>query len=471
MRLCRDSIAGLPDDIARPGYHAASVGIGIVHLGIGAFHRAHQAVYVDDCLAAGAGDWRILGVSLRSAGVRDQLVPQDGLYTLLERSSGGERLRIIGSVADVLVAAEDPARVIAAIANPAIHIVSLTITEKGYCHDPATGALDDQHADIVHDRANPTAPRSAIGFLATGLAARMAAGAGPLTILSCDNLPHNGAVLRSVLTAFVASQDPALAVWLAANVRFPATMVDRIVPATTDADRTALAQRLGMDDTAMVKAEPFSQWVIEDDFAGPRPPFETVGAQLVADVRPFELAKLRMLNGAHSTIAYLGLMRGYSFVHQAIADPAIAATVRQLMDEAAATLPTVPGLDTSAYAAALLERFANRALEHRLAQIAMDGSQKLPQRLIGIIVDTHAAGRKATAAAVGLAAWMRHLAGPHVDDPLAQQLRVIGKASDDAALLDATLALEPVFGTLGSEPRFRTLLAEALAVTSAPVAA
>ncbi len=471
MRLGRDSIAGLPDDTARPGYHPASVGVGIVHLGIGAFHRAHQAVYVDDCLAEGAGDWRILGVSLRSPAVRDQLVPQDGLYTLVERSSGSERLRIIGSVADVLVASEDPARVIAAIADPAAHIISLTITEKGYCHDPATGALDDRNPDIVHDRANPDTPRSAIGFLAAGLAARKSAGSGPLTILSCDNLPHNGAVLRGVLTAFVASRDLALADWLAANVRFPATMVDRIVPATTDADRAALATRLGMDDAAMVKAEPFSQWVIEDDFAGPRPPFETVGAQLVADVRPFELAKLRMLNGAHSTIAYLGLMRGYSFVHQAIADPAIAATVRLLMDEAAATLPVVPGLDTAAYSSALIERFANSALDHRLAQIAMDGSQKLPQRLIGTIVDTHAAGRRSTAAAIGLAAWMRHFAGPHVDDPLAQRLRAVGKASDDGELLDAALSLEPVFGALGSEPWFRTLLAEALAATPAPVTA
>jgi fructuronate reductase len=471
VRLRRDTIAGLRDDIARPGFHPATVGVGIVHLGIGAFHRAHQAVYVDDCLALGAGDWRILGVSLRSAAVRDSLVPQDGLYTLVERSSGAERLRIIGSVADVLVAAEDPARVIAAIADPAVHIVSLTITEKGYCHDPATGALDERHADIVHDRDHPATPRSAIGYLGAGLAKRKASGSGPLTMLSCDNLPHNGAVLRGVLTGFVAQQDSELANWIAAHVRFPATMVDRIVPATTDEDRAALAVRIGMDDAAMVKAEPFSQWVIEDDFAGSRPPFERVGAQLVADVRPFELAKLRMLNGAHSTIAYLGLMRGYRFVHEAIADSVIAATVRALMDDAAATLPIVPGLDTATYAAALIDRFANSALEHRLVQIAMDGSQKLPQRLIGTIVDAHAAGREAAAAAVGLAAWMRHFAGPHVDDPLGDQLRAIGSASGDADLLYATLALEPVFGALGSEPWFRDLLARALAATPVPVAA
>lgn len=457
MRLSSSSLGRLHPEIERPGYDPASIGIGIVHLGIGAFHRAHQAVYVDDLLAKGAGNWRIFGVSLRSAVVRDQLVPQDGLYTLVEREGDVERLRIIGAIADVLVAPENPQAVVNAIAAPATHIVSLTITEKGYCHDPASGAINWDHPDIVHDLANAGAPKSAIGYLAAGLKHRMEAGAGPITLMSCDNLPHNGAVLKAVLTAFVAKATPELAAWLNANTSFPATMVDRIVPATTDEDLGRLETRLGMADHGMVKAEPFSQWVIEDDFAGPRPAFEDVGAQLVADVRPFELAKLRMLNGSHSTIAYLGLHYGYETVDQAMADPRIASVVDALMEEAAATLPDVPGLDTTSYAEALKARFRNAALQHRLAQIAMDGSQKLPQRLLGTIADVHAAGRSPNAAATGVAAWMRHFSGPFVNDPLAERLTAAANDSPEQLVCNA-LAIEPVFGPLGSEVWLRDLL-------------
>jgi fructuronate reductase len=465
QRLSLAALEGLPAEVRRPGYAPGDVGCGIVHLGIGAFHRAHQAVYVDDLIAEGAGNWRIIGVSLRSPEVRDQLAPQDGLFTIVERDGANERLRIIGSVASVLMAPENPAAVIAAIAAPDTHIVSLTVTEKGYCHDPASGMLLTGHQDIAHDLAHPENPRSAIGYLAAGLDQRWSKGDGPVTIVSCDNLPHNGAVLKAVLGKFAEMRDPALAQWIDEHVRFPATMVDRIVPATTPADRERLQSRLGVEDRAMVKAEPFTQWVIEDDFAGPRPPFEQAGAQMVADVRPFELAKLRMLNGAHSTIAYMGLAAGYATVDQAIADPGIAAIVEQLMRvEAASTLPPVPGLDTTLYADALLKRFANAALEHRLAQIAMDGSQKLPQRLLGTIVDVHVAGGEARAAARGVSAWIRHLSGPHVNDPLGEQLKGLAKnAANDGARLDAVLGVSAVFGDLGDQRWFRTLIAKALA--------
>lgn len=461
MRLSQATISRLPSDVARFAYDPAAIGVGIVHLGIGAFHRAHQAVYVDHLLDQGAGHWRILGVSLRSAGVRDQLVPQDGLYAVVEREGANERLTIVGSIADVLLAPENPQAVLDVIAAPATHIVSLTITEKGYCHDPASGTINWDHPDIVHDLANPAAPKSAIGYLAAGLYQRMEAGAGPVTLMSCDNLPHNGAVLKAVLTAYVAQAMPDLATWLAANASFPSTMVDRIVPATTDADLARLAARLGVADTGMVKAEPFSQWVIEDDFSGPRPAFEKVGAQLVADVRPFELAKLRMLNGSHSTIAYLGLFYGHQTVDQAMADPRIAPIVDGLMEEAAATLPLVPGLDPASYAEALKARFRNAALEHRLSQIAMDGSQKLPQRLLGTIADLHSAGRTPRAAATGVAAWMRHFSGAYVNDPLAD--RLTAAASDDPAqLVDNAMAIEPVFGDLGKQKWLRDLLLEAM---------
>lgn len=457
MRLAPGTVSLLPASVRRPQYRREGCGTGIVHLGIGAFHRAHQAVYVDDALGKFGGDWRIVGVSLRSSVVREQLAPQDGLYTLVVRDGECTSERLIGAVARVLVAAEDPAAVISVLADPATHIVTLTVTEKGYCHDPATGELDFANRQIISDLANGDRPQSAIGFLAAGCAGRMGAGLPGLTIMSCDNLPGNGQLLKRALIAFAKRLSPPLAIWIANECRFPATMIDRIVPATTDEDRTLLEQRIGLHDAAMVKAEPFSQWVIEDDFAGPRPAFEDVGAQLVADVTPFELAKLRMLNGSHSAIAYMGLARGHAFVHQAIADPVIAPMIDRLMAEAAATLPVVPGLDPAAYAAALKARFGTSELQHRLAQIAMDGSQKLPQRLLGTIRDRHAAGSNATAAIAGVRAWIDHFASEFVDDPMADRLCEIGRLPSDARIA-AALGLREVFGDLGDQPWFAEAL-------------
>ena len=459
MRLACATLGHVPVDVAAPRYAPADVGIGVVHLGIGAFHRAHQAVFFDDLIAQGGGDWRICGVSLRSAGVRAQLADQDCLYTLVERDAEGERLRIIGSVAEILVAGEQRDAVIARLAAPATQLVTLTITEKGYCHDPATGAINVDHPDILHDLANPAAPRSAIGLLVAALAQRRASGGGPLTILSCDNLPHNGALLRGVVLALAGARDAALAAWIEASIAFPASMVDRIVPATTDADIGALTRQIGMVDRGMVKSEPFRQWVIEDWFAGARPALDTVGAQFVADVRPFEHAKLRMLNGAHSTVAYLGLCHGYETVDAAMADRRIAAVVDQLMREAASTLPPIAGLDPQAYATVLQARFRNPALQHRLAQIAMDGSQKIPQRLLGTMADVYAAGGTPRAAATGVAAWLRHLSSAHLNDPLADRLRAA--VSDDVAMLVArALSIEKIFGPLGRQQWCRDLIVE-----------
>jgi fructuronate reductase len=457
MRLSRTALTHLPPEVVRPAYERADVRTGIVHLGIGAFHRAHMADYIDQVLASGDLRWGITGVSLRSPGVRDQLGPQDGLYTLVQRDGNGDSLRIIGAVDGVLVAAEDPAAVIAAMAHPDVRIISLTVTEKGYCHDPATGALNPQHPDIAHDLVHPEAPRSAIGFLVAALAARRDGDAGAVTLLSCDNLPHNGAVLGDVLREFASLARPDLLPWIEAHVSTPATMVDRIVPATTDADRVSLAATLGCEDHGMVKAEPFTQWVIEDAFAAGRPDLAAVGAQLVDDVRPWELAKLRMLNGSHSTIAYIGLAQGYEFVDQAIADPDIAATVAALMAEAATTLPPMPGFDPAAYEQSLLDRFANAALAHRLAQIAMDGSQKLPQRLVLTVADRHAAGHPAPAAARGIAAWMQHLTGEHVNDPMAAQLVPMAQDADGdfSRLVDALSDVEAIFGETGKARWFR----------------
>ncbi len=461
-RLSPQTATELPAAVERPGYAPETHGVGIVHLGIGAFHRAHQAAYVDAVLAKSGGDWRIRGVSLRSADVRDQLAPQAGLFTRVERSATGDKLHLTGSIADVLVAPKDPAAVIRAIADPTIHIVSLTVTEKGYCHDPATGELDESHPDIVHDLANPDCPRTALGYLAAGLARRSDMGVPAPTILCCDNLPDNGRVLAKVLTRYAELSDGWLAEWIEADAAFPSTMVDRIVPATTEDDIARLSCRMGIVDRAMVKTEPFTQWVIEDRFGGARPAFEKVGAQLVNDVRPFELAKLRMLNGSHSSLAYLGLRMGLTFVHEAVADRDIRIIVEHLMrSEAAPTLPTVADLNSASYATALLDRFANPALEHRLIQIAMDGSQKLPQRLLGTIRDRLTDGRPADAALLGVAGWILHASGRgkngdrhKVDDPMAATLSAIAErsGSNPATLANAMLRISAIFGDLAEIP-------------------
>lgn len=430
MRLGPDT--PLPASVRAPGYDRCAHAAGIVHIGIGAFHRAHQAVYTDDAMNAGDRDWGIIGVSLRSGDVAAQLNPQDGLYTVSTRSAAGTDLRLIGAVQRVLVAADNPQSVIDAIAAPTTHIVSFTVTEKGYLRGPG-GALD-----LAAARGLP----SLYHFVGAGLAARHAAGLPGLTLLSCDNLAGNGAVLRTLMRQYLAAAHPGLGDWFDTECRCPATMIDRIVPATTDADRAAIETELGVRDAGAVVTEGFSQWVIEDDFAGPRPRWEKVGAQLVADVAPYETAKLRMLNGAHSALAYIGLGRGHEYVHQAIADPDIRPVIERLMlREAAPTIAAAPGQDLSAYADALLDRFANPALDHRLIQIAMDGSQKIPQRWLETLAWHQQRGARCASLEAAVAAWIAFLRSDHpIDDPLAGMLREAAAAQD---------ALERLFGDGG----------------------
>ena len=423
----------LPASVQAPGYDRAAQAAGIVHIGIGAFHRAHQAVYTDDAMAAGERDWGIIGVSLRSGDVAAQLTPQDGLYTVSTRSAAGTELRLIGAVQRVLVAADDPQAVIDAIAAPTTHIVSFTVTEKGYLR-AADGSLD---------LAAAKGASSLYRFVGAALAARHAAGLPGLTLLSCDNLANNGAVLRRLIRQYLASEHPGLVDWFDAECRCPATMIDRIVPATTDADRAAIEAELGVRDEGAVVTEGFSQWVIEDDFAGLRPRWEAVGAELVADVAPYETAKLRMLNGAHSALAYIGLGKGHDFVHQAIADPQIRPVIERLMrDEAAPTIDAAPGQDLSAYADALLDRFANPALHHRLIQIAMDGSQKIPQRWLETLAWHQKREGRCPSLEAAIDAWIAFLAGgTHpVDDPLADRLRAAVAGGD---------AMQALFGNGG----------------------
>jgi fructuronate reductase len=416
VRLKSASLGALPSSVARPAYDPTSQKTGIVHFGIGAFHRAHMAVYTDDAMNAGEGDWGITGVSLRSASVAEQMNPQDGLYTVTERSAGGSKVRLIGAVQRVIVAQQDPEAVVAAIAAPDTHIISFTITEKGYCR-AADGSLDLALSD----------EGSIYAYLAVGFRRRIEADLAGLTLLSCDNLASNGAQLERLMTDYLTHNAPDLLDWFTANCTCPLTMVDRIVPATTDADRVEIEALLGMRDEAAVVTEPFSQWVIEDKFAGPRPAWEKHGAQITSDVHAYENAKLRMLNGAHSALAYMGLQKGHEFVHQAIGDAALAPQIDRLMrSEAASSLIPAPGQDLAAYADALIERFKNPALNHRLAQIAMDGSQKIPQRWLETLAFHQKQGRQCPAILAGIVAWLCHIRGDNgeVDDPMAGALKV-----------------------------------------------
>ncbi|GAB7192693.1 mannitol dehydrogenase family protein [Kineococcus sp. NUM-3379] len=470
----------------RPRVDPRSLSTGIVHLGIGAFHRAHQAVFTEDAIAAADGGWGICGVTQRSRDVVDQLGPQDGLYSVLQRSADGVGLRVVGAVRELLFAAEEVGRLLGLLASPAVRVVTLTVTEKGYRHDPATGRLRTADPEVAADLAGRL-PRTVVGQLVRGLQARRAADAGGITLLSCDNLPANGAVLRGLVADFCAALPPAeggpLARWVEESVRFPSSMVDRIVPATTQEDRAEAGRLLGLEDRGVVVTEPFSQWVVEDDFAAGRPAWERAGAVLTADVAPYEAMKLRLLNGSHSTLAYLGALAGHAHVSDAVRDEGIAGVVERLMaEDVTPTLAVPDGFDVARYRRQLLDRFANPALRHRTVQIAMDGTQKLPQRLLGTVADSLARGHRPRAACLGVAAWMRYVSTARseageplpVDDPLADRLRELtAPAGSPADVVAALLSLEEVFGAeLPADPVFTGLVTDQLeALTRGGVAA
>lgn len=424
--------------------------IGIVHLGLGAFFRAHGAIYIEEAVEKSGGDWGILGVSLQSPTMRDQLAPQGGSYMALELGPDGETARHVQIVQDVLVAREDPQAVLAAMADPGVKIVTLTVTEKGYCHEPATGRLNMAHPDIVHDLAAPL-PLSAPGFLVRALQLRRDRGFQPFTVLTCDNLPNNGRVLRGVVLELAEQIDPALAQWIAEYGRFPSTMVDRIVPATKAEDIARVAALTGQHDAAPVIHEPFRQWVVEDDFvAGARPDLGAVGVQLVSDVTEYEHMKLRMLNGTHSSLAYLGYLAGHETIADCMADPVFDRLVNHLW--AAEIIPALtppPGTSLPAYAAQLRARYANSAIRHRTWQIAMDGSQKLPQRILGTLDTNLKANRPCPGLMLAVAAWMIYVSGTdlggkpiEVKDPLAEKLRTAATSPDPVASL---LSLGDIF--------------------------
>jgi fructuronate reductase len=447
-----DSLEGLPASVEVPGYDR-SVAAGIVHIGVGAFHKAHQAVYTDDAMARSGGAWMIDGVSLRSFDVADALNPQNGLYTLLTRGRDGVSARVVGSIRRVLAAPVDAGQVLAALATGTTKVVSLTITEKGYGLDPKTGGLDRKHPAVAADLADRNQTQSALGFIVAAIHLRMMLSVAPFTVLCCDNLPSNGKVLRRLVLEFAALRDPAVVAFIENEVRFPSTMVDRITPAATE-QTLADAQRLiGRTDLAAVETEPFSQWIIEDDFASGRPDWEAGGALFVRDVAPYEKMKLRMLNGAHSMLAYAGFIAGHQYVRDAMADASLARLARRHMRQAAMTLDPVPGIDLDRYADDLVARFANPAIAHQTYQIAMDGTQKLPQRLLEPATITLQRGLPLDAYAFAVAAWMRYALGVKENgekyalrDPREAEIAsLIGAAGDAGSIVDRLLALPGLF--------------------------
>ena len=468
QRLSSKTLAGLRAGTRRFAYDRRGLETGIVHLGLGAFARGHLAEFTEDVLERQFGPWGIVGVSLRSPDQRQRLAPQNGLYTALCREPADTTARVIGCVTDCLVLPDAVEATLALMAQPATKIVSLTITEKGYCHNPATGMLNAAHPDIRHDIEHPDRPRSAVGLIGAALARRHAAGIAPFTVLCCDNLPDNGALVQRLVLEVAGLRDARLAAWIERNGAFPSTMVDRIVPATTEADIALAGALTGLQDAAPVAHEPFRQWVIEDRFVdGQRPAWELAAAELVGDVAPFETMKLRLLNGSHSALAYLGFLGGYETIGECVADPVYRRFVQELWaDEIIPVTPTPPGTDLSAYAGSLLARYDNPAIRHRTAQIAMDGSQKLPQRVLATIHDRLAKGLRLPRLALTVAGWMVYVGGKdeqgrtfEVRDPLAANLAAaLAKVgSNPAQRVAALLRIEAVFSPdLAANQGFRT---------------
>lgn len=445
----------LPARVQQPRYDRQQLRSRIVHFGFGAFHRAHQALLTNRVLNEKGGDWGICEISLFSGDVlMSQLRAQDHLFTVLEKGAEGNQAIVVGAVHECLNAKLDSlAAIIEKFCEPQVAIVSLTITEKGYCIDPATGKLDMHNTRILHDLENPTEPHSAPGILVEALHRRRERGLPPFTVLSCDNIPDNGHVVKNAVLGMAQKRSAELAGWIDAHVSFPGTMVDRIVPAATETSLAEITQELGVEDPCAISCEPFIQWVVEDNFVAGRPEWEAAGVQMVKDVLPWEQMKLRMLNGSHSFLAYLGYLAGYAHINECMEDASFREAARRVMlNEQAPTL-RITDVDLTAYADSLNDRFANPALQHRTWQIAMDGSQKLPQRMLdGIRVHLE---RKSAwpLLALGVAGWIRYVSGTDergdaidVRDPLSDKIQSIVKASSEAERVNALLTLSEVFG-------------------------
>ncbi|PRY48940.1 mannitol 2-dehydrogenase [Geodermatophilus tzadiensis] len=471
--LAAATLPALAGSLPVPTYDRSRVRAGIVHLGVGAFHRSHQALYLDRLLAAGQGEeWGICGVGVLPAdrAMAEVMAAQDCLYTLVVRHpDGSAEARVVGSIVEYLLAPDDPDAVVEKMAAETTRIVSLTVTEGGYALDPVTGRFDPADPGVAHDLVPGATPSTWFGLLAEALVRRRDRGLAPFTVVSCDNVQHNGDVARRSFAAYAARRDPDLGAWVEREVAFPNSMVDRITPATTDDDRADVAQRFGVEDGWPVVCEPFVQWVLEDRFPLGRPPLEQAGVQVVADVEPYERMKLRLLNAGHQALAYLGTLAGYRLVHEAAQDPLFQRLLLGYMEqEATPTLLPVPGIDLDAYRRELIERFANPAIRDTLARLAFDGSERLPKWLLPVVRDNLAHGGEVARSAAVVAGWARYSEG--VDEqgapiPVADRrsARLAANARRQREDPLAFLADRELFGDLVDDPRFTTPYRAALA--------
>ncbi|WP_088889435.1 mannitol dehydrogenase family protein [Leptolyngbya ohadii] len=453
IKLTEANLSQLSPEIRLPQYDRHTVTPGIVHIGVGGFHRAHQAVYLDDYFHQSDDKrWGIVGVGLLEwdQRMRDALQSQDCLYTLVERSAAGDRARIIGSIRNYLYAPDNRQAVVDALASPDCKIVTLTITEAGYYYIEGTGELDVNHPTIQYDLQHPDQPIGAYGFLIAALDRRRQSGLPPFTILSCDNIQGNGNVTRKMVTAYAELANPELAAWIRENVTFPNSMVDRITPATTDADRAMVAEQFGIQDGFPVVTEPFIQWVIEDQFCAGRPAWETVGAQFTNDVHSYEKIKIRLLNGSHLLIGYLGELAGYRYVHEVMADPPFLRAVEHFMEEVTSTLKPVPGMELTVYKRTLIERFSNPRMPDQLPRLCLNGAAKMPKFVLGSVRDRLQQSASVNYLGLVVAAWCRYLQGTddqgrtiEIDDPMAAVLTERAQNSDAPRSI---LNLTEIFG-------------------------
>ncbi len=463
IRLKAANLDRLP--VAAPSYDRAGLTGGILHFGLGNFHRAHQAVYLDRLMNLGeAQDFAIVGAGVMpsDARMREALAAQDYLYSVVEQSAEASEARVVGAMIDHLPAADGPA-IIAKLADPAIKIASLTITEGGYFIDATTGRFDPTHPAVAADGANPEAPKTVFGMLAAGLKARRAAGLPPFTVMSCDNIPHNGHVARAAVVETARLSDPALAEWISANVAFPNGMVDRITPATSDRERRMIREEFGLEDDCPVFAEDFIQWVLEDDFPQGRPALEKVGVEFVKDVTPWEMMKIRILNGGHAVIAYPAGLMDIHFVHEAMENPLVRGFLDKVTrEEIIPVVPPVPGTDLTAYAAKIAERCANPKIGDTIRRLCLDGSNRQPKFIIPTIGDRLARGLPVEGLALESALWRRYCAGTtdsgariEPNDPNWSRLTEI--AQSEPALW---LGMAEIYGDKGQDPRFAAAFAK-----------
>ncbi|MGO4601352.1 mannitol dehydrogenase family protein [Terrabacter sp. 2YAF2] len=470
--LSQSTYAALPSHVGRPAYDRSQVTAGIVHFGVGGFHRAHQAMYVDRLMNDGlALDWGICGVGAlpQDRRIVDTLTAQDGLYTLVVKHPDGHReARVIGSIVELMLAPDDPQAVVDRLADPRTRIVSLTITEGGYLVNQVTGEFDADDPAIRADLEAGAVPRTVFGYVIAGLAARREAGEQPFTVMSCDNLPGNGDVARKMMTAFARAKDPSLAEWMDEHVSFPNCMVDRITPVTAPEDIERLAVEFGVQDGWPVVCEPFTQWVLEDHFTDGRPPFEEAGVQLVGDVVPYELMKLRLLNASHQALCYLGYLAGYRYAHEVCQDPLFVDFLLGYMErEGTPTLPEVPGVDLDAYRHELVDRFANPEVRDTLARLCAESSDRIPKWLVPVIRRNLETGGQIQRSALVVASWARYAEGV---DEQGEPIEVVDRVKDRVMAAAARQGEDPLaflrdrdlFGGLVDDQRFTSAFTEAL---------